>query len=288
MSGQTVAHALLVAILAMASAGCGRDDTRSAADPGPIHVHGLGINPADGALLIATHTGLWRVGAQGRLPARVGDTKQDTMGFTVAGPDHFLASGHPSLGEIDEGTPLHLGLIESRDGGRTWEELSLHGEADLHTLRIVDDGLLALNARDGRLLRSSDGGVSWNGIETPLAFFDIVTSPDGKRWVASAQDGLYGSDDQGASWARLGALTGLLAWPDPRSLYLVAPDGGLYVSGDAGARFSRRGLAATPAAFAATAAEALYVAAHHDGTVYESTDGGRTWRVRSRPKGGGQ
>ena len=29
-----------------------------AADPGPVHVHGLGVNPADGALFIATHTGL--------------------------------------------------------------------------------------------------------------------------------------------------------------------------------------------------------------------------------------
>ena len=27
------------------------------ADPGPIHVHGLGINQADGSLFIATHTG---------------------------------------------------------------------------------------------------------------------------------------------------------------------------------------------------------------------------------------
>jgi hypothetical protein len=31
------------------------------ADPGPVHVHGLGINPADDALFIATHTGLYRV-----------------------------------------------------------------------------------------------------------------------------------------------------------------------------------------------------------------------------------
>jgi hypothetical protein len=35
----------------------------SAADPGPVHVHGLGVNPADGALFIATHTGLYRVDA---------------------------------------------------------------------------------------------------------------------------------------------------------------------------------------------------------------------------------
>ncbi|MGH2838494.1 MAG: F510_1955 family glycosylhydrolase, partial [Thermoleophilaceae bacterium] len=64
-------------------------------DPGPIHVHGLGVNPADGALFIATHTGLYRA-PDGELAAeRVGDRYQDTMGFTVTGPDSFLGSGHP-------------------------------------------------------------------------------------------------------------------------------------------------------------------------------------------------
>ena len=30
---------------------------------------------------------------------RVGEGLQDTMGFSVVGPDHFLASGHPAPGE---------------------------------------------------------------------------------------------------------------------------------------------------------------------------------------------
>jgi hypothetical protein len=57
-----------------------------AADPGPIHVHGLGVNPADGSLFIATHTGLFRVAKESRKAKRVGDRYQDTMGFSVIGP----------------------------------------------------------------------------------------------------------------------------------------------------------------------------------------------------------
>src|ERR687895_1117732 len=53
-------------------------------ETGPIHVHGLGVNPEDGALYIATHTGLWRVGPEERRAGRGGDRLQDTMGFTVA------------------------------------------------------------------------------------------------------------------------------------------------------------------------------------------------------------
>ena len=40
----------------------GGDQTTTSTDAGPVHVHGLGVNPADGALFIATHTGLYRSG----------------------------------------------------------------------------------------------------------------------------------------------------------------------------------------------------------------------------------
>jgi hypothetical protein len=87
-------------------------------DPGPVHVHGLGVNPADGALFIATHTGLYRVGQGQRKAARVGGRYQDTMGFTIVGPNRFLGSGHPDINEAQEqGLPGLLGLIESTDSG---------------------------------------------------------------------------------------------------------------------------------------------------------------------------
>src|SRR5688500_4724072 len=92
-----------------------RSSAGLAADPGPVHVHGLGINPADEALFIATHTGLYRAGKGERKARRVGDGLQDTMGFTIAGPNRFLGSGHPDARGIAQGLPPHLGLIESRD-----------------------------------------------------------------------------------------------------------------------------------------------------------------------------
>ena len=85
-------------------------------DPGPVHVHGLGINPADDALFIATHTGLFRVAGDSRNAARVADRYQDTMGFSVVGPNRFLGSGHPDARE--QGQPPLLGLIQSTRRGR--------------------------------------------------------------------------------------------------------------------------------------------------------------------------
>ncbi|MBA3802551.1 MAG: hypothetical protein H0X22_06565, partial [Acidimicrobiia bacterium] len=73
------------------------DDDSDAADPsaayGMSHVHGLGLNPADGSLIVATHNGTFRIPADSEDAERLGDSLQDTMGFTVVGPDHFLGSG---------------------------------------------------------------------------------------------------------------------------------------------------------------------------------------------------
>ncbi len=58
------------------------------------HVHGLGVNPADESLFVATHTGLFRAANDDTRLERVGRSRQDTMGFTVTAPDTFLGSGH--------------------------------------------------------------------------------------------------------------------------------------------------------------------------------------------------
>ena len=91
------------------------------------HIHGIGVDPEDGAVYAGTHYGLFRI-VDGRA-TRVADRVQDFMGFTVVGPEHFLASGHPGEGQ---GGPGSVGLIESDDAGETWQELSLSGEADFY------------------------------------------------------------------------------------------------------------------------------------------------------------
>ncbi|MEJ7704408.1 MAG: hypothetical protein WKF47_12385 [Geodermatophilaceae bacterium] len=47
--------------------------------------------PHDGVLYAATHSGLFRL-PEGGDPERVANRYQDTMGFTVTGPNTFLGS----------------------------------------------------------------------------------------------------------------------------------------------------------------------------------------------------
>jgi hypothetical protein len=280
-----------LAVLAAACGG-GGDDAGvaglAASDPGPIHVHGLGVDPRDETLFIATHTGLWRLPADADKAVRVGDSFQDTMGFTVAAPGRFLGSGHPDLRQArEDGLPPHLGLIESTDGGETWEPRALLGEADFHVLRVGGDSgefVYGFDATNARLLASSDGGATWEERATPGFLVDLVPDPtDPGHLVASTEEELVESGDGGRTWSALSDGVGLLAWPAADRLFLAVPGGLVFRSEDGGRTWVQAGDAGgEPAALLATSAEDLY-AALHDGTIVRSADGGITWSVRSRP-----
>jgi hypothetical protein len=250
------------------------------ADTELVHAHGLGINPADQALFLATHTGLFRVDVATRESGavRVGDRAHDTMAFTVAGPDHFLASGHPDARGLEEGLPPHLGLVESTDGGETWRPVSLVGEADFHVLRLHGTRLYGYDTVGRRLLASTDRGRTWSEQNAPGELTDLVANPaDSRHLLAVTQEGIASSTDGARTWERFGATRGFLAWPRPRALYLVGFDGSVYASADAGRSLTPRGrIGGRPAAFFASDERELY-AALHDGTVQVSRDAGVTW-----------
>jgi hypothetical protein len=86
---------VVVAVVgAVAFAGCGEDGANMEMAGGTAagHVHGLGVDPADDSLYIATHAGLFRAPPGESEVSRVGSSNQDTMGFTVTGPGSFLGS----------------------------------------------------------------------------------------------------------------------------------------------------------------------------------------------------
>jgi photosystem II stability/assembly factor-like uncharacterized protein len=284
-----VRPALPIALLVLAAllAGCGGSGEDpppftppSSSSEGAAHIHGLGINPADDSLFIATHTGLFRAAANERRARRVGDTTQDTMGFTVVGADEFLGSGHP---DARASLPPLLGLIRSADAGRSWKPISLLGEADFHVLRTAGSRIYGVNATDGRLMLSADGGRTWARRTPPSGLIDLAADPrDADRLVASAEDRLMRSADGGRSWRPLSARAGLLAWPAKGDLFLLDASGAVWTSPDAGRTWKRVGELGGPPAALATHGDDLYVALHTN-EVKVSRDGGGTWTLRAQP-----
>jgi hypothetical protein len=226
-------------VVALAAAGCGEAQPRSSPpvsdDPGAVHIHGLGINPRDGALYAATHTGLFVIRDGGA--SRVADRYQDTMGFTVVGPDHFLGSGHPDFRDqqlLKADRPPLLGLVESRDAGRTWKATSLLGEVDFHVLEVAHGNVYGFDATGGRFMVSRDRRRWQTRSSASLLDFAVDLS-DSELILGATQRGLMRSLDGGRHWRPAGGPTVvLLEWDSANALWAVAADGRLWASADAG------------------------------------------------------
>lgn len=270
---------LALLVLPACSAGVAEGGTSAAGLPvvpaSAGHLHGMGVNPADGLLHLGTHSGTMVVEPDG--VRRVGSAQTDLMGFTVAGPDHFYSSGHPGPGDD---LPEPVGLLESTDGGKSWSVLSRAGESDFHVVAAADGAVYAF---DGALVTSSDGR-SWSAA-ADLAPASLAVHPEQPRTVVgTTQSGPVVSTDGAGSFTPLAdaPLLYLLSWPAAEALWAVDPEGGVHVSADAGATWEARGtVPGVPQAFTASDADTVWVATAEE--VVRSTDGGRTFeRVAER------
>lgn len=276
---------ILVAGLLSGCTSGGQSDLTGSDVPGVTHIHGLGVNPADGELYAASHYGVFRI--EGGDAVRMGGLIQDTMGFTVAGPDRFLGSGHPDLRNdtvLTEGMRPLLGLIESTDRAETWQARSLQGEVDFHALASSRELVYGYDGTRGQLLVSSDMRTWEPRATEPLLSIAVsIQSPD--ELVGTTEVGPIRSSDGGRTW---GPITGapplaLVSWDQDAGLWGVTADGAVHSSSDDGTTWARRGLiTGQPAAFLAHSS-GIYLAT--SSAILQSTDQGETWKTLYEMRG---
>jgi hypothetical protein len=233
------------------------------------HIHGIGVNPADGRVYVGTHRGVFQV-LEHQPPVLVSDP-QDFMGFTVVGPDHFLASGHPG-----HGSSASVGLIESTDAGATWRSRSLEGRADFHSLHARHGFVYGYDFPTGELMVTADLEV-WD-TRSHVGLGDFAVSPADPDVVVGVTDrGVVHSQDGGRSFAApAGPVLLLVSWAKDGALVGVTPRGVVHVSHDGARTWDARGsLNGPPEAVQAASGHEIYAAA--DSAVLVSRDGGRTF-----------
>jgi hypothetical protein len=277
MSIRTTVVALMVTIGLLVGACSAPESTSVHNDArGLAHIHGLGVNPADGALYAGTHYGVYRFANEGD-PELVGGVVQDFMGFTVAGPGHFLGSGHP--GEGDHNDPPNLGLIESTDSAQSWTSVSMKGATDFHSLEYRHGMVYGLDSSTRTVMVSPDK-KTWDR-RAAISAIDIAVSPRNPNEIlATTADGLMRSSDQGRTFSPVSAIPPvvLLSWPEDGPLIGVDPSATVYSSDDGGATWqARRALGQRPQALLAAGGGQVYVAT--EAAIHRSTDNGATFEV---------
>jgi photosystem II stability/assembly factor-like uncharacterized protein len=187
-------------------------------------------------------------------------------------------------------------LLGSVDGGRTWTALAGPWDQLYGIWQIaVSPGAVYVSTgnRDLGLLRSADGGATWQAVlgGTPGVSLGVNALQADPRlphtlWVG-AEDALWITRDDGATWRRRPPAPGALAAVDPEAhvLYAVGSDfsssAKLWRSLDGGATWrqalSTPGTDTPPARVAWRPGDPARMTMVVGGRAYLSADGGRSW-----------
>jgi photosystem II stability/assembly factor-like uncharacterized protein len=250
------------------------------------HIHGIAVDTTDSSrLYLATHNGVWRTSPDGTAEL-ISDNSNDYMGFTPhpTEADLFYASGHPVTGG-------NMGVIVSRDGARTWEQLAsgVGGPVDFHSMDVSGADPKVIYGLYGDIQTSRDGGETWELAGSPPAdVFDIAASPVNPDVVyAATRSGVMVSLDGGNVWQTTGTEG------QPASFVETAPDGTVYTF------LVGSGLMSAPAAASPTwkalggdfgeriivhlaidpADPGRMFAVTQESEILTSTDGGQNWKA---------
>ena len=143
-------------------------------------------------------------------------------------------------------------ILTSTDKGSSWQQVSAPTRATLTAVHFHDRDLGWVVGHDAAILRTSDGGSSWEIVnwapeeESPL--LDVWFSDADNGFAVGAYGSFYRTSDGGATWS----FEPISEWDFHLHHIARSPDGRLYLAAEAG-------------------------------MIYSSDDGGETWTELSSP-----
>ena len=266
--------------LAVVGAACGSDDSAYVARGGDLgHIHDLAL-AEDGALLVAAHTGLYRIDGLDRA-VLVGAEQHDLMAMTTEADGSLLAGGHPDL-RYDEYSvpdrPRFLGLARSDDEGKSWEVLDLLGDADFHALVPAGDGLYAAETSGQIWYRDSEN--IWTRLGEVEARDLAIDPEDPSRQLAPAYDAvLWASADGANTWTVVEGAPALIEveWIEADRILGVDEAGTVFEADDLDGPWTELVVGPEGAETFWVDEQGRWWLTVHGGGVTRSDDGGQTW-----------
>jgi uncharacterized protein (TIGR03437 family) len=255
----------------------------AASDMGPSKILSLVADPQRNAVLYAgTSHGLFKStddGISWKAASGLPADAVTTVALDPANPTTVFAC-------------MSEGLYQSKDSGATWKSL-LASPVTSVAAAASSAGVIFAGRASAPILRSMDGGVSWQEVGASVSVNALAIDPTNALMIyaGTSRSGIYLSIDGGATWAY--SNTGLTRGSAPLPVYVIAIDpripqrlyagtaNGLYRSSDWGADWAPAGIGIgtrSVLSLAINTVDANYVyAGTARGGVFQTTDGGDHW-----------
>jgi photosystem II stability/assembly factor-like uncharacterized protein len=201
-------------------------------------------------------------------------------------------------------------IFYSSDCSRSWTEVYRRADGvRINALAIHghDPYELLAGKRNGEILRSVDGGLSWAQVSSVAGtIVEIIPDPheEGRMYLGTTSNGLYRSRDAGSTWESLApGLTQFSKSNEYRRMYLhpakkdvvyYVSTFGIHISENSGNTWTAPRLIHAPGSakiygFGINPKndnEMYYTATiNNRSTLYKSIDGGRSWITKKLPSG---
>ncbi len=222
------------------------------------------------ALAVVLNTGGRTAVGEATAWSTLGTPDVHSLAFDPADPQH-LYFGH------------HGGLLETKDGGRSWQGTALRG-ADAMNVAPPAGDFFQIAGHDV-YMETADRGQTWQDVPNDLPGLDLhafVADPadPARAWAFSVGFGLFETTDKGRTWElrQAGSWGALTTFVDGGTTILVAVGStGLSRSDDGGRTWTALGQPTGQIASLAASADGAVLYAGTTQGVSRSTDAGRTW-----------
>ncbi len=239
---------------------------------GTEDVHSLAFVGDDSNRLLFGHHGGILSSTDGGSSWQPLGTRSDAMSLGPAADGSIVIAGH----EV---------FAESRDDGRTWQDIpATLPSLDIHGFARNPGNPARMWAylATGGLWESVDAGRAWERVQEESILFPVAAAaPSGTRLFGLRTEGLASSDDGGRTWRNVATpelypIASLAVTSDGSVLVAGGPDG-LARSDDGGASWSKLPFEGQPFAVAVTAGGRTIALVTRATEFFRSDDGGRTW-----------
>lgn len=184
--------------------------------------------------------------------------------------------------------PNGEGVYRSTDNGSNWQKIDINSNGSyIYVLGFYRYNSNIFAGTLGDILRSTDGGLSWNEMNNGMECSSVNTLEinGAKIFAGTSFQGIFSTTDGGASWVNTATqplMNSVYEFASSSSVFLAATDGGILRSTDNGTTWLSANTGLSDPSVQALLINGSSIFSGTSSGIFRSTDGGATWQGVNR------